>query len=282
MTKKLGNRRVSGTEQYYTPKGLADELVKLTLKAIPRATEKSFLEPAGGTGSFIEALNMAGIEAVTSVDKYPMHPGVIQADFLEWETMDTDLLTISNPPFGRNNALSVPFFNRAAKFSSHIAFLVPRSWRKWSVQNRLDTRFHLVLDVDVAVQYEDVLGAKIAKRNDLRTCFQIWEKRLELRPVIAVPDNGFIQKSSPNDADLAIRVFGYGCGTVMNDFPRQPNTTLMFLRVLDKSIESALQDLDYERFSINTAYTRALSFQEINFLINERVFGDGFHKKLGL
>ena len=225
---------------------------------------------------------MAGIEAVTSVDKYPMHPGVIQADFLEWETMDTDLLTISNPPFGRNNALSVPFFNRAAKFSSHIAFLVPRSWRKWSVQNRLDTRFHLVLDVDVAVQYEDVLGAKIAKRNDLRTCFQIWEKRLELRPVIAVPDNGFIQKSSPNDADLAIRVFGYGCGTVMNDFPRQPNTTLMFLRVLDKSIESALQDLDYERFSINTAYTRALSFQEINFLINERVFGDGFHKKLGL
>uniref|UniRef100_UPI0040487749 hypothetical protein n=1 Tax=Aquiluna sp. TaxID=2053504 RepID=UPI0040487749 len=282
MTKKLGNRRVSGTEQYYTPKGLADELVKLTLKAIPRATEKSFLEPAGGTGSFIEALNMAGIEAVTSVDKDPMHPGVIQADFLEWETMDTDLLTISNPPFGRNNALSVPFFNRAAKFSSHIAFLVPRSWRKWSVQNRLDTRFHLVLDVDVAVQYEDVLGAKIAKRNDLRTCFQIWEKRLELRPVIAVPDNGFIQKSSPNDADLAIRVFGYGCGTVMNDFPRQPNTTLMFLRVLDKSIESALQDLDYERFSINTAYTRALSFQEINFLINERVFGDGFHKKLGL
>ena len=100
--------------------------------------------------------------------------------------------------------------------------------------------------------------------------------------MIAVPDNGFIQKSSPNDADLAIRVFGYGCGTVMNDFPRQPNTTLMFLRVLDKSIESALQDLDYERFSINTAYTRALSFQEINFIINERVFGDGFHKKLGL
>ena len=282
MTKKLGNRRVSGTEQYYTPKDLADELVKLTLKAIPRATERTFLEPAGGTGSFIEALNMAGITAITSVDKYPMHPSVIQADFLEWETKDTDLLTISNPPFGRNNALSVPFFNRAAKFSSHIAFLVPRSWRKWSVQNRLDTRFHLVLDVDVAVQYEDVLGAKIAKRNDLRTCFQIWEKRLELRPVIAVPDNGFIQKSSPDEADLAVRVFGYGCGTVMDDFPRQPNTTLMFLRVLDKSIESALQDLDYERFSINTAYTRALSFQEINFLINEQVFGDGFHKKLGL
>jgi hypothetical protein len=282
MTKKLGNRRVSGTEQYYTPKDLAVELVELTLRTIPRATERSFLEPAGGTGSFIEALNVAGITAITSVDMYPMHPRVSKADFLEWETNDTDLLTISNPPFGRNNALSVPFFNRAAKFSRHIAFLVPRSWRKWSVQNRLDPRFHLVLDVDVAVQYEDALGDKIAKRNDLRTCFQIWERRLELRPAIAVPDNGFIQKSTPDEADLAIRVFGYGCGTVLNDFPRRPNTTLMFLRVLDKSIKSALQDLDYERFSINTAYTRALSFQEINFLINEKVFGDGFHKKLGL
>jgi len=282
MTKKLGNRRVSGTEQYYTPKDLAGELVELTLRTISRATEKSFLEPAGGTGSFIEALNRAGITAITSVDKYPMHPSVIQADFLEWETKRTDLLTISNPPFGRNNALSVPFFNRAAEFSSQIAFLVPRSWRKWSVQNRLDSRFHLVLDVDIAVQYEDALGEKIAKRNDLRTCFQIWEKRLDLRATIAVPDNGFIQKTTPDNADLAIRVFGYGCGNVMSDFPRQPNTTLMFLRVLDKSIKSALLDLDYERFSINTAYTRALSFQEINFLINERVFGDGFHEKLGL
>jgi hypothetical protein len=55
----------------------------------------------------------------------------------------------------------------------------------------------------------------------------------------------------------------------------------MFLKVLGESVKPWLKDLDYERFSINTAYTRALSFQEINFLINERVFGNGFHKKLG-
>jgi hypothetical protein len=281
MTKKLGNRRVSGTEQYYTPKALASQLVGLTLKTIPNAAEKSFLEPAGGTGSFIDALRQSGITSITSVDKYPKHPSVSQADFLEWMASTTGLITISNPPFGRNNALSVPFFNHAAKFSNHIAFLVPRSWRKWSVQNRLDPQFHLVLDLDIAVQYEDVFGEKIAKRNDLRTCFQIWEKRVELREAISIPDNGFLEKTTPEQADLAIRVFGYGCGTVIDDFPRKPNTTMMFLRVLDKGIKPALKDLDYERFSINTAYTKALSFQEINFLINERVFGDGFHKKLG-
>ena len=52
MTKKLGNRRVSGTEQYYTPKDLANELVELTLRTIPRAIERSFLEPAGGYRQF--------------------------------------------------------------------------------------------------------------------------------------------------------------------------------------------------------------------------------------
>jgi hypothetical protein len=145
----------------------------------------------------------------------------------------------------------------------------------------LEPSFHLVHDVDIAVQYEDVFGRKITKRNDLRTCFQIWEKRSELRQTITVPDNGFIQKTTPEQADLAIKVFGYGCGSVIHDFPRKPNTTLMFLKVLGESVKPWLNDLDYERFSINTAYTRALSFQEINFLINERVFGNGFHKKLG-
>jgi len=92
MTKKLGNRRVSGTEQYYTPKALASQLVGLTLKTIPNAAEKSFLEPAGGTGSFIDALRQSGITSITSVDKSPKHPSVSQADFLEWMASTTGLI----------------------------------------------------------------------------------------------------------------------------------------------------------------------------------------------
>jgi hypothetical protein len=85
-------------------------------------------------------------------------------------------VTISNPPFGRNNSLSIPFFNRAAEHSEFIAFIVPRSWRKWSVLNRLDRRFHLVSDKDLQIDYVDGLGANLSQRKKLATCFQIWQQ----------------------------------------------------------------------------------------------------------
>jgi len=43
-----------------------------------------------------------------------------------------------------------------------------------------------------------------------------------------------------------------------------------------------LEDLDYSVFAHNTAYTKAVSFQEINYLINERLWGDGFRTKEAL
>jgi maleate cis-trans isomerase len=57
------------------------------------------------------------------------------------------------------------------------------------------------------------------------------------------------------------------------------NTTLMFLSVKNRRVLSALSQLDYQRFSLNTAYTEALALTEINFLLNEKIFGNGFHKE---
>ena len=272
---KLGNRRVTGLEQYYTPKSLALSLVETFLSRHPDLKDAAFLEPAGGTGAFIDALQAHGLHNVQSVDTHPHHKAVSKANFLEFVPTGENWVTISNPPFGRNNALSIPFFNHAANFSSHIGFLVPRSWRKWSVINRLDPRFHLTFDQDVDLIYVDQDENPLAKSNGLRTCFQIWERKSELREKFSVPESGLIEKCSPNDADVAIRVFGFGCGQVLENFERKPNTTLMFLRIQQPATARVLSSLDFSRFKNNTAYTQALSFQEINFLLNERLFGDG-------
>ena len=279
MSEKLGNRRVTGLEQYYTPKHLAQSLTEELFSVLDSPQQRHFLEPAGGTGSFIDALAGLGAKSITSMDTHPKHPKVMRGDFLAFQSSISDLVTISNPPFGRNNALSIPFFNHAAHISTHIAFLVPRSWRKWSVQNRLDLNFHLLHDQDVNLIYEDQAGEPLAKSNELRTCFQIWEKRDSSRPRTVVPDNGYIRKTSPEEADVAMRVFGYGCGQVLESFERKPNTTLMFLSFEAPVTASLLRDLDFERFRNNTAYTQALSFQEINYLLNERLLGDGLAKK---
>jgi len=272
-----GNRRTTGKEQFYTPTDLALRLATLVSDKVGGFEDKTVIEPAGGTGSFLQAAKALKANKLISFDIEPKAEGVLLADFLlETKGLEkiSDAITISNPPFGRNNSLSIPFFNKAAQHSQFIAFVVPRSWRKWSVLNRLNRNFHLVHDEDLSIDYVDELGEMVWQKARLNTCFQIWERREELRPVIKVKDQGLLSKVKPEDADVALTVFGYGCGKVRTSFDRVPNSTVMFLKLHDKRVLKALQSVDFSKFYKNTAYTEALSLQEIRYLINEAVLGD--------
>lgn len=275
-TKKLGNTRVTGKEQYYTPLNLAEKLIQEVLQFVPDLAERKILEPAGGTGSFITAAGQIGVKQFLSFDIEPKHPSVTKANFLDVEVTAKDAVTISNPPFGRNNSLSIPFFNKAADHSEYICFIVPRSWRKWSVVNRLDPRFHLVADHDIQMDYENDQGAKISQKNSLATCFQIWQRRDIARPKYSVADHGLIEKTDSLNADVALTVFGFGCGTVRTEFERKPNSTRMFLKLHHPKALTALQSVDFSKFYKNTAYTEALSLQEINYLLNESILGNPY------
>jgi len=272
-----GNRRTTGKEQFYTPTDLALRLATLVSDKVGGFSDKTVIEPAGGTGSFLQAAKALKANKLISFDIEPKAEGVLLADFLlETKGLEkiSNAITISNPPFGRNNSLSIPFFNKAAQHSQYIAFVVPRSWRKWSVLNRLNRNFHLIHDEDLSIDYVDELGEMVWQKARLNTCFQIWERRAELRPVIKVKDQGLLSKVKPEEADVALTVFGYGCGKVRTSFDRVPNSTIMFLKLHDKRVLEALQSVDFSKFYKNTAYTEALSLQEIRYLINEAVLGD--------
>jgi predicted RNA methylase len=271
---RLGNRRVTGKEQYYTPKPTAVALVTELAKLIPDFESRTILEPAGGTGAFIDAARELGATKFVAFDIEPKHTDVSPGDFLLQELSLSGAIALSNPPFGRNNSLSIPFFNRAAAHCDYIAFIVPRSWRKWSVLNRLDRNFHLIADHDLQLDYVNASGELLSERKRLATCFQIWERRGQLRPLLAVSDQGFVTKTTPELADVALTIFGYGCGTVRTEFERIPNSTRMFLRLNHPEALGALQSVDYSRFFKNTAYTEALSLPEINYLLNEAILGN--------
>jgi predicted RNA methylase len=271
---KLGNTRVTGKEQYYTPKPLALELVAQIEKVLGSLAGKTVLEPAGGTGAFIEAVQAKSVARVISFDIEPLHELVSVGDFLEQEIKESNLITISNPPFGRNNSLSIPFFNHAAKVSDAICFIVPRSWRKWSVTNRLDLGFESALDLDLEIDYVDAAGTPLSNKNHLATCFQIWKKADAPRSLVRVTDMGIIEKVSPEQADVSLTIFGYGCGKLKTQFEPVANTTQMFLKLNHPQALAALESVDYSKFFKNTAYTEALSLQEINYLLNEEIYGD--------
>ena len=278
---KPGNKRVTGKEQFYTPAALADRLVGEVVARVADFNTRTVLEPAGGTGAFVDAAERAGAAKILSIDIEPKHEKVSRADFLEHVVPEHNAITISNPPFGRNNSLSIPFFNRAADYSEYICFIVPRSWRKWSVINRLDRRFELVHDEDLQIDYVDEDGKRIVIQNRLNTCFQIWRRTETIRPLIRVVDNGLITKTTPELADVSLTVFGFNCGRVKTEFERKPNSTQMFLKLNHPQALRALQTADFSRFYKNTAYTEALSLQEINFLLNEIILGNSQQEEVG-
>jgi predicted RNA methylase len=277
--KRAGNTRVTGKEQYYTPRQLAQTLTE-QLAAVVNSSNVPFakrlmIEPAGGTGAFIDAARAQGAADFLSFDIEPLHTDVATGNFLDQDlSRVAGAVTLGNPPFGRNNALSIPFFNHAAESSHFIAFIVPRSWRKWSVQNRLHPQFHLVADQDIDVDYVDADGKQLSSKRRLNTCFQIWERREQTRAHISVEDLGFIEKVAPQDADISLTIFGYNCGLVKTEFERKPNTTQMFLRLQHPRALEALRKVDFSKFYRNTAYTEALSLSEINYLLNTEITGN--------
>lgn len=271
---KLGNTRVTGKEQYYTPLALAHSLVESVEQVLGPIKGKTVLEPAGGTGSFVEAALGRGAEEVISFDIEPLHDAVAKGSFLDQTLNEQGLITISNPPFGRNNSLSIPFFNHAASVSEAICFIVPRSWRKWSVTNRLNLNFELVFDQDLDIDYVDATGELISDKSRLATCFQIWKRTTSARVPVKIKDMGVIEKVTPELADVSLTIFGYGCGTVKQEFERVSNTTQLFLKLIHPKALEALKSVEFSRFYRSTAYTEALSIQEINFLLNEKIFGD--------
>ena len=271
---RLGNTRVTGKEQFYTPVALAHTLVNDVEKVLGSLQGKTVLEPAGGTGSFVEAALAKGAKEVISFDIEPLHEKVLLGSFLDQELTQQNLITISNPPFGRNNSLSIPFFNHAAVNSDAICFIVPRSWRKWSVTNRLDLNFELISDQDLDIDYMDSSGELISDKSRLATCFQIWKQTETPRVPVKITDMGVIQKVSPELADVSMTIFGYGCGSIKEDFERVPNTTQLFLKLNHPQALSALRSVDFSKFFKSTAYTEALSIQEINYLLNEQIYGN--------
>lgn len=199
-----------------------------------------------------------------------MHPLVKPTkNFLKEDISNlSNVITLTNPPFGRANKLSVPFFNKCASVSSKIGFIVPKSWRKWTVINRLDNRFHLVHDQELNIDfnYDDECDDK---KGRLSTVFQIWEKRDIPRKKVVIEDRKYISVSDPKHADVSITTRGMGCGKVKTDFKRVHNTTQTFLKLKQQWVLDAMRSIDFSEFYNNVAFIESLTIQEIMHALNQ-------------
>ncbi|MBB2981610.1 MULTISPECIES: Eco57I restriction-modification methylase domain-containing protein [Burkholderiaceae] len=192
-----------------------------------------WLEPSCGTGAFLSLLP----EDAIGVDLDPKYLGAVQADFLNWTPRgtadDRPLVVVGNPPFKHD----IAFFNRSADLGAErIAFIVPRSWQKPSVQNKLARAFHLV--------HEEVLplDAFIFEGQPAKvpTVFQVWERRDEQRALVVLhtthADFAFVPYSQRDTADFAIQRVGVHAGRVKDlDAEHLGEGSHRFVRVTDRT-----------------------------------------------
>ena len=264
------NTRTTGKEQYYTKPGIASLCSELASEFIDK--DSFVIEPAAGTGEFMKAMKKVGYKKVRGYDIEPKRSNINKRDWLTVDHIKKPFSVITNPPFGRMNSLSVDFFKKAAGLEAdYIAFLIPVSWRKWSLQDRLPGNYHLVLDKDLPNDFlfygDDV---KEEGENVLKCIFQVWERREEIRPrhKDLVPNPGLLVSCKPDVADVKIVQQGWSCGKVETDFDKTKNVNGCNYYKASKDTINKLEHLhatnSYSEFMDNSAYVASISLLEIN------------------
>lgn len=219
--------REAGLDKFYTIPHIAEMCIATIGHIFEWDSWDMVYEPSAGNGSFYTRLPVPPIKKI-GIDIAPEHNDILKQDFLTYvPPMNTSqrVLVVGNPPFGKISSLAIKFFNHSATFASTIAFILPRTFRRISVQNKLDMRFRLVHDEDIPTTPCSFDPPMLVK-----CCFQIWSKTTDntLRKPITLAtthrDWDFLpfgpldnkgQPTPPNGASFAIRAYGGKCGDIV-------------------------------------------------------------------
>ena len=213
-------------DAYFTKDDVAVDCVR---RLPPHSGSVAFLEPSAGGGAFVRALQ--SVARLTHMDIAPHVEGSVRGDFLTtalddaalWgreEALPDAIWVVGNPPFGRQSGLAKRFIKHAAESPrvALIAFVLPRSFLKPSMQKAFPPHFHCVESWDMPQDAFEVLQEDgVLKPHDVPCVFQVWERRTVPRslPILQVPRADVYQFVSKAEAHVALRRVGVYAGKVV-------------------------------------------------------------------
>jgi len=270
-------RREEGLDKFYTNMNYAKSCIDKVFE-ISGNNWDLIIEPSAGNGSFF---NQIQFENKIGIDIFPESDNIIKQDFFtfEPEKQTGNILVIGNPPFGKVSSIAIKFFNHASNWAHTIAFILPRTFRKTSVQNRLNEYFHLIYDEEVPVN-----PCCFTPKMMVKCCFQIWQKKETKREKVKLEtkhkDWDFLQygkkdeagqPTPPNNADFAIRAYGGKIGDIKTDNLNtlRPKSWHWVKTKIDKDeLISRFKLLDFSN-SLNTARQNSMGRAELVSLYTE-------------
>lgn len=259
-----------GNDEYYTKPELAKkyvaELHDLLQDKWPKLPKKTFIEPSAGNGSFLEPLQKTYPKGhVTGYDLTPRHEDITKADFFE-TTLPAKAIVVGNPPFGFAASLAVKFFNHAAKHrASVIAFIVPRTFKKSSIQAKLDVRYHLLHQEDTP---KNAFVMPTGEYKDVPCVWQVWVRTRKHRVIPKKIKNTWFTLATPASADFAMRRVGGRAGKILDGTNHTVSSTY-FIKSISRApqdieeLKTVLSYLDFSKYIEATAGVRSLSQGEI-------------------
>jgi len=269
--------RKAGLDKFYTVPAISTKCIEAIGTLYEWNIWDLVVEPSAGNGSFFFQIPTS---KRIGLDIEPEHPDIIKKDFFEYTPPDLpNILVVGNPPFGRVSSLAVKFFNHSAEWCSVIAFIVPKTFRRISLQNRLNPKFHLVHDDDIPSE-----PCSFNPPMQVKCCFQIWRKQKEDRDIVKLttkhPDWDFIphgpvdsegQPTPPTGADFAILAYGGECGRIVTNNLQilRPKSWHWIKSKIDTSeLIKRFSSLDYS-LSKDTARQNSIGRGELVWLYSE-------------
>lgn len=264
----------NGLDQFYTNKDIALKCYNKLNEIINLNEYDIHLEPSAGSGSFF---NIMDNTKKIGLDIEPKEKDIIKMNFFDYKPEeDKKYLVIGNPPFGRVSSLAVKFFNKSAEFANCIAFIIPRTFKRVSIQNKLDLYFDLVYNENLPIT-----PCCFTPKMTAKCCFQIWVKKETKRKKIIYdkthcdfkylkhgPKDNNNQPTPPQNCDFAIKAYGGNCGEIIDTELHllRPKSWHWLKSNIDiELLKSRFSQLDYS-MSKDTVRQDSLGQQELIYL----------------
>lgn len=226
------------------------------------------IEPSAGNGAFIQNIKKH-FNNFYFYDIIPEHNEIHELDFLNYnihEYMNTDdygqIHIIGNPPFGRQSSLTIKFIKIITTFADTISFILPRSFKKYSMKKYFPRRYHLVL--------EENLPDNSFLINDtaynVPCIFQIWIKKEFDRVIpLKLKPNKFFFVKKANNPDISFRRVGVYAGNIERDYSDKSEQSHYFIKFEEELTEELFEQLSNINFLCknNTVGPCSISKQEL-------------------
>ncbi len=261
-------------DKFYTNNETVNLCKNYILENIEINENDIIIEPSAGDGSFIQMIKSLNNNYIF-YDIEPENNEIIECDFLHEDFNLDNIINrhqnihfIGNPPFGRQSSTAIKFIKRCSLYAKTIAFILPKSFKKNSMQKHFPSKFHLKFQIDIPDNSFRINNDII----DVPCIFQIWEKKdIDRIFEMKIEEYGFEFVKKNENPDISFRRVGVNAGYIDElNLIEKSEQSHYFIRIKIKNKKECIQKLKtlvYE--NNNTVGPRSISKQELIPKFNE-------------